>query len=170
MPDEARSNDDIEVLGIDHLYFTVSDLTRSEEFYDRLMQLVGFHKGDKAVAGEAHLHYFNRVMQISLRPARQLLAHDPYAPGLHHLCLQVRTRRQVDVVYDALQAWGVVASEPALYPEYFEGYYATFFEDPDGIRLEIICRTAYRDELVQRWDDFRVFLNPLADLRRRSGE
>jgi hypothetical protein len=32
----------------------------------------------------------------------------------------------------------VRASEPRFYPEYAEDYYATFFEDPDGMRFEIV--------------------------------
>jgi hypothetical protein len=55
----------------------------------------------------------------------------------------------------------VVASAPRLYPEYNPEYYATFFVDPDGIRLEIVAQTSYRREIEARWDDLDVFLNPL---------
>jgi hypothetical protein len=37
-----------------------------------------------------------------------------------------------------------------------------------GIRLEIVARTPYRDEVVRRWDDFRPVVNPLADLHERE--
>ena len=37
-----------------------------------------------------------------------------------------------------------------LYPEYAPDYYATFFSDPDGIRLEI---TNYRQERRKRFAD-----------------
>ena len=80
------------VIGLDHLYLTVSDMERSERFYDAVMQRLGFRKGDKVVAGEPHAHYFNRALQITLRPAHTMTPHDPYAPGLHHVCLQVRRR------------------------------------------------------------------------------
>ena len=60
------------------------------------------------------------------------------------------------------------ASQPQLCPEYHPEYYATFFSDPDGVRLEVVCRTAGRDENAQRWEDFRTFLNPVAELRRRE--
>ena len=159
----------MEVLGLDHLYLSVSDMARSEAFYDAVMQRLGFRKGDKAIAGEPHAHYFNRSLQVSIRPARGARAHDPYAPGLHHVCLQLATRSDVDEAAAALCALGVEASEPRLYPEYNPDYYATFFRDPDGIRLELVCRTPYRDELVRRWDELAVFLNPLAELRSRKG-
>lgn len=157
------------VLGLDHLYVTVSDLARSEAFYDRLMAFLGFRKGDKAIAGEAHAHYFNRVLQLTIRPARgPARGHDPYAPGLHHVCLQVDGRAAVDESYRTLRSWGVDATEPGLYPQYNDDYYATFFSDPDGIRLEIVARSRHREEVARRWDELRVFLNPLAELRARG--
>lgn len=159
----------MEVVGLDHLYLSVSDMARSEAFYDAVMQRLGFRKGDKPIAGEPHAHYFNRSLQLSIRPARGARAHDPYAPGLHHVCLQLATPSDVDEAAAALRALGVEATEPRLYPEYNPDYYATFFSDPDGIRLELVCRTPYRDELARRWDELGVFLNPLAELRSRKG-
>lgn len=159
----------MEVLGLDHIYLTVASLERSEPFYDRVMELLGFRKGDKAIGGEPHVHYFNRSLQVTIRPARSDARHDPYAPGLHHLCLQLPSPADVDAAAAALRDLGISASEPRLYPEYNPDYYATFFQDPDGIRLELVCRTPYRDALVRHWDEFRVFLNPLAELRSRRG-
>ena len=43
----------------------------------------------------------------------------------------------------------IPVSEPKLYPEYAPDYFAVFFSDPDGIRLEI---TNYRQERRQRHD------------------
>jgi glyoxylase I family protein len=43
--------------------------------------------------------------------------HDPYAPGLHHLCLQVPDRALVDEAHAALLAVGVNATGPRLCPE-----------------------------------------------------
>jgi glyoxylase I family protein len=162
----------MEVLGIDHIYLTVSDMERSEPFYDLLMQRLGFRKGDKAIAGDPHAHYFNRVVQVTIRPARARSRHDPYAPGLHHICLQLPGPADVDAAAVALRELGIDASEPRRYPEYDPDYYAIFFEDPDGIRWELVGRRPHRDALVEHWEEFDVFLNPLAELRsrrRRSG-
>jgi hypothetical protein len=41
------------------------------------------------------------------------------------------------------------ASETQMYPEYAPDYAATFFQDPDGIRLEV---TNYRQERRDRHD------------------
>jgi ribosomal protein S18 acetylase RimI-like enzyme len=157
-----------EVVGLDHVYLTVSDLARAERFYDAVLQLLGFRKGDKAIAGAPHAHYVNRVMQVTLRPAERVVAHDPCAPGLHHLCLQVASHTDVDAVAAGLGMRGVEATAPRRYPEYNPDYYATFFSDPDGLRLEVVARTPYRDALVRYWDAFAVFLNPLAELQSRA--
>jgi hypothetical protein len=49
----------------------------------------------------------------------------------------------VYAVANQLRALGLNATEPRLYPEYASDYAATFFEGPDGIRLEV---TNYRQE------------------------
>ena len=65
----------IEVGGIDHVYVAVTDLARSEAFYDGVMRLLGFKKGTAPIAGEPHFHYFNQVTQYSLRPAKRTGPH-----------------------------------------------------------------------------------------------
>lgn len=159
----------MEVVGLDHVYVTVADFSRSEPFYDRLMAFLGFRKTDKRIGGEPHAHYINRVLQYSIRPARGgRVGHDPYTPGLHHLCFQVADRAAVDEVHATLTSWGIEASAPRVWSEYNDDYYATFFSDPDGLRLEVVARSRYRREIAERWDEMTTFLNPLAELRARD--
>lgn len=150
--------------GIDHIYLAVRDIDRSEAFYDRVMAALGLHKGDKAIGGERHAHYLAPDFQLSIRPAHGTSAHDPYAPGLHHLCFQADDRAAVDACHALLSELGVEATPPALYPEYNPEYYASFFIDPDGIRLEVVARTSYRTRLADRWEELTDFINPLQKL------
>jgi glyoxylase I family protein len=137
-----------EVTGIDHIYITVSDLARSELFYDQvLMQALGFRKSKFSLGGDPHIQYYNRLFGYVLRPARAATPHDAYAPGLHHFCLRVESAAEVHEVAQALQAAGINATPARLYPEYAPDYMATFFEDPDGLRLEV---TNYRQERRDR--------------------
>ena len=159
----------MEVLALDHLYLTVSNIQRAERFYDPVMRALGFRKGDKPVGGDPHAHYFNPHLQLTIRPARSDAPHDPYAPGLHHLCLQLPTREEVDAAVRALRELAVSASDPQLYPEYSPDYYATFFEDPDGLRFELVSRTSDREDIRKHWRAFTAFLNPLAEFRSRRG-
>ncbi len=144
----------VEVIGIDHIYIAVRDLARSEDFYDRVMLgVLGFRKGLMAVGGEPHRHYFNRHYGFSIRPARPGTPdHDPYAPGLHHFCFRVENEAAVDRAAAGLRAIGVDATAPRYYAEYIADYYATFFTDPDGIRLEITNFREQRRRRMLEWD------------------
>ncbi len=152
----------IDVTAVDHLYVAVADLARSEAFYDRVMRLLDFRKGTAPIAGEPHLHYFNRITQYTIRPAKRADGgYDPYRPGLHHLCFRVATTADVDEAARALRGLGIDASEPRLYPEYAADYYATFFADPDGIRLEIVAHRKGRTLVRDHWERLTEFENPL---------
>lgn len=143
-----------EVIGIDHIYLTVRDMAASEDFYDRaLRQVMGFRKNRFAIGGDPHVQFFNRHFGIVLRPARSAAPHDSYAAGLHHLCLRVDAAQDVADTARALQALGIAATDARTCPEYAPDYVATFFDDPDGLRLEV---TNYRDERRarhDRWED-----------------
>jgi catechol 2,3-dioxygenase-like lactoylglutathione lyase family enzyme len=146
-----------EVIGIDHIYVTVSDLARSEIFYDRVMMTaLGFRKNTFVIAGDPHIQYFNRHFGYVLRPSRSTAKHDSYAPGLHHFCLRVETRSDVEAVAQRLAQLGIKTSAPELYPEYAPDYAATFFCDPDGIRLEVTNYRQNRRERHDRWDELSI--------------
>ena len=143
-----------EVIGIDHVYLSVRAMTASESFYDAvLMQVLGFRKNAFTLAGAPHAQYYNRQFGFVIRPAQPATpAHNCGAPGLHHVCLRVTTGREVERVADTLRARGIDASPASLYPEYAPDYCATFFHDPDGVRLEVTNFRAERRERMQHWD------------------
>jgi len=64
----------------------------------------------------------------------------------------------------------VDATKPKYYTEYNPAYYATFFEDPDHMRLEIVCKTPYRQALQDDWNDLEGFLNPSIQLPPKNAE
>ncbi len=141
-----------EVTGIDHIYISVSDLVKSEPFYDLvLVEALGFRKNKFTIGGDPHIQYFNRHFGFVLRPARVPSRHEPYSPGLHHFCLRVESPAEVHAVAEQLRNAGIDASETKLYPQYAHDYTATFFTDPDGIRLEV---TNYRQERRERHDNW----------------
>jgi catechol 2,3-dioxygenase-like lactoylglutathione lyase family enzyme len=137
------------IAGIDHIYITVSDMERSERFYDVAMRALAFRKNTFTISGDRHVQYYNRHFGYVLRPAKSATIHDRYSPGLHHLCFRVESEADVVSARVALRTAGVETTEPRRYPEYAPDYFATFFFDPDGIRLEI---TNYREERRDRHD------------------
>jgi catechol 2,3-dioxygenase-like lactoylglutathione lyase family enzyme len=152
---------DVEVTGIDHIYLAVSDFATSVAWYDRVMRLLGFRKGTLPIGGEPHAHYFNRELQITIRPARTKGRHDPYRVGLHHVCLRVPDGAAVDAAAAGLRKLGVEAKAPRVYVEYADDYYATFFEDPDGIRFEIVALRRMRRLVREHWHELEEFEDPL---------
>jgi catechol 2,3-dioxygenase-like lactoylglutathione lyase family enzyme len=158
----------LEILGVDHIYLSVAQFERSRIFYDRLMKSLGFKKGTFAIGGEPHCHYYNRNLQVTIRPARSRRSkHDSYSPGLHHLCLRVANREAVDNVARRLRAMRIPIEGPRLWPEYSPDYYAVFFSDPDGIRLEVMNHVARRKTIRRLWTQLEGFTNPLDRLARK---
>jgi catechol 2,3-dioxygenase-like lactoylglutathione lyase family enzyme len=143
----------VEVIGIDHVFATVRDLRASEAFYDHVMGVLGFRKWEAPISGDPHVIYYNRSFAYSLRPAREGTSdHDPYAPGLHHFCFRVVDEAAVNRAAGGLRAAGVGATKPRYYPEYGPDYYATFFEDPDRVRLEVMNFREVRRKLMYDWE------------------
>jgi catechol 2,3-dioxygenase-like lactoylglutathione lyase family enzyme len=74
---------------------------------------------------------------------------------LHHFCLRVDSTADVHAVATRLRSAGIDATEARLYPQYAADYWATFFSDPDGVRLEV---TNYRQERRDRHDRWEQLL------------
>ncbi len=143
----------VEVIGIDRVFVAVRDMDAAKGFYDRVMPILGFRRGSGIICGDPHVFYSGRQLVYALRPAREGAAdHDPYAPGLHHLCFRVVDEEAVDRAARELREAGVEVTEPRYYPEYGPDYYATFFEDPDGIRLEVMNFRELRRKIMYDWE------------------
>jgi len=133
--------------GVDHLDLVVSDLERSLGFYRELLEPLGFTRVSEIVGerGERVVYLGGTGgASVSLRE-RQSDAHatpyDRYAIGIHHLAFVAESREQVDERAVWLRERGAeLESEPQQY-DYTPDYYAVFFYDPDGIKLEIVHRT-----------------------------
>lgn len=146
----------VDVIGIDHIYITVSDLEKSEFFYDKVMSLLGFVKSKGPIGGDPHIHYFNRHYGFSIRPARSPdKKFDSYSPGLHHFCFRVVSVDDVKSIAKGLKELNIEIDNPKYYPEYAPDYYAVFFVDPDGIRLEVTNFRENRRERFNNWEQVR---------------
>ena len=54
--------------------------------------------------------------------------------GFHHYAFELRSRKDVDDLEAFLKEQGATIFDPA--GEYYDDYYAVFFLDPDGLKLE----------------------------------
>ena len=135
---------------LSHVDLTVADLTSSVDFYDRVLGRLGYRRMDGVGAGApcwAIADACGGFFTIALKPARpesKAARHDRYAPGLHHLAFHADSRADVDRFHDFLREIGAtVLDAPAEYG-YTPGYYAVFFADPDGIKLEVVFEPQLR--------------------------
>ncbi len=134
---------------VDHIQITVRDLDAAAPFYDRLMPLLGFDPGRRTSAVvESHelrvVEWTHPRLCFAISSPRAALAdqavHRRRPGALHHLAFKAASRAEVDELHRALVAIGAeIVSPPREYPEYTPaGYYALFFEDPEGIKYEIV--------------------------------
>lgn len=76
------------------------------------------------------------VLIYAAQPASKDKPHDRYAPGLHHYAFTADSRAEVDALHALLGDHGAtILDAPAAYA-YTDDYYAVFFADPDGLKLE----------------------------------
>jgi catechol 2,3-dioxygenase-like lactoylglutathione lyase family enzyme len=131
------------LVGVGHVDLVCRDLEHSLDFYAAVFGPLGLEQ-PFVVEGERgeSIHYLRfpaaGLGSLGLRQAFSGQAFELYAPGLHHLAFAVETRADVDRAWTAAVAAGAdVLHGPQLWPQYHPAYYATFFLDPDGFRLEV---------------------------------
>ena len=127
--------------GVDHLDLVVSDLDRSLAFYRALLEPLGYVRAT-TIAGERgeRVVYLGGegLVAVGLREAQTPGAHDRYRVGLHHVAFRAPSRAVVDERLGWVRGQGLeIESDPREYG-YQAGYYAGFFYDPDGLKLEIL--------------------------------
>jgi glyoxylase I family protein len=134
--------------GIAHFDLVVSSLERSLPFYRELLAPLGYTDVDEIVGERGEKVWYVSIPgrfegSLGLREATSRgdgTAHDRYAVGIHHVCFYAPARDVVDERWGWLRDRGAaIESEPREY-DYTPGYYAVFFYDPDGIKLEILHR------------------------------
>lgn len=125
----------VRVLGVDHISIRVSDFARSKRFYERLLGFMGFKvEGDYADAAGWHndktVFWIGQADDEGKRRGFRI-----GDIGLHHYAFELSKRADVDALYEFLKKEGITVVDPP--DEYYGGgYYAVYFLDPDGIKLE----------------------------------
>jgi glyoxylase I family protein len=134
-----------------HVDLVVSSIKRSLPFYRGLLEPIGWAGLREMVGEQGETIYYllvdgPGVAALGLREKRSHtddVPYDRYAIGLHHLCIDVPSREVIDERARWLRDQGArIESGPAEYA-YTPGYYAVFFYDSDGIKLELLHRPTY---------------------------
>jgi catechol 2,3-dioxygenase-like lactoylglutathione lyase family enzyme len=121
----------------DHIDLRVKNLASAREFYGRILPALGF-KVDRSDADWGTFYAENAdgpadFFGFTADPAHQ--------PNGSRIAFWAETNDEVDRLAKIVKdAGGLNLEGPDDCPEYTPGYYALFFEDPDGNKLEICCR------------------------------
>ncbi len=123
------------VVGIDHLVLSVGDFARSKDFYGKLLKFLGFKlKHDyEDMAG-----WSNGKTLFWIAAADEQGRKRKYRKGdigFHHYAFELSSRNDVDALGAFLKDNEMTVVDPP--GEYYErNYYAVYFTDPDGMKLE----------------------------------
>jgi catechol 2,3-dioxygenase-like lactoylglutathione lyase family enzyme len=125
----------VRVTGIDHLVLSVGDFERSKEFYKKLLGFLGFKlKYEYSdMAG-----WSNRKTLFWIAAADAQGRKHKYRKGdigFHHYAFELSSRKDVDALGAFLEKNEMTIVDPP--GEYYDrNYYAVYFTDPDGMKLE----------------------------------
>lgn len=141
---------------LSHIDISVGYPEKSIPFYDALLTSLGYRRWslqepewsgrNPQRATWSIRNPDGSTFGIEVRPARRASRdrrYDRYEPGPHHLAFNADSHDTVVRAHDAVAAaGGEVLDPPAEYGGqrgYGEQYFAAFFADPDGVKLEVCC-------------------------------
>ena len=133
---------------VHHVDLSVIRLAEAEPLYDLVLSHIGYRRGKRYPRGGGEWDMPGSGESIGISPTtgpNKDRAHDRYSSGLHHLAWAATSREDVDALHARLVAFGArILDPPAEYPQYNSGrgYYAVFFADPDGLKLEYVFTPA----------------------------
>jgi catechol 2,3-dioxygenase-like lactoylglutathione lyase family enzyme len=122
------------VVNVDHISVRVSDFAKSKAFYAKLFTFLGFKVLDEMADA---IGWTNGKTRYWIGAADAQGKKHKYRigdVGLHHIGFELRSRKDVDALQDFVRELGATIVDPA--DEYYDDYYAVFFLDPDGLKLE----------------------------------
>ena len=128
--------------GLHHLELYVRDLEHSARFWGWLLGELGYEpyqEWDEGISWQAGDGVYLALVQAP-DGANDL---DRRSVGLNHLAFPVTTREDVDALTAALEEREVRVLYRDRHPYAGgEGHYAVFFEDPDGLKVEVVVRSS----------------------------
>ena len=123
------------IVGIDHLVLSVGDFARSKAFYNKLLTFLGFklkHEYDD-MAGWSNGKTLFWIAAADAEGSKRKYRKGDI--GFHHYAFEMASRKDIDALGDFLEDNGVdIVDPPGEY--YGRDYYAVYFTDPDGMKLE----------------------------------
>jgi catechol 2,3-dioxygenase-like lactoylglutathione lyase family enzyme len=122
---------------IDHIDLRVRDVAAARPFYDAFLKAFGF-RGQRQPNGDI---VYYRLAERRVQEAIALIETVTHIANDVRVAFHAASPEDVDRIAAIARAAGARAFEaPDYCPEIAAGYYAAFFEDPSGNRLEVVSR------------------------------
>ena len=123
----------------DHLDLRVSNIAAARPLYDAFLPALGFTR----MADDGPAFYYGVEGDKKSAPFIELNEQPGYRGSATRFAFWADTEEEVNRLGEIVRAAGAWAVEgPENCHEYTPGYYAVFFEDADGNKWEVCCRTA----------------------------
>jgi len=126
---------------LQHIFLNVADPMLSFPFYIEFMGLLGY-KIEFLSTEELGLN--NGSNEIWLRKASHSGNFDRNLVGINHIAFRVSSKDEVEEFCERFIKKNHISTlfnSPRIFDSFTEDYYAVYFEDPDGIKLEITSYT-----------------------------
>ena len=136
-PREPIENQKVKTRSFDHIDLRVKEMAAARKFYKKFLPQLGFVQEKPgrychtfySAGGDKPSEFFCFERDKNHKPNRTRIA------------FWADTHEEVDQIAELVRGAGGKALEGSmLCSSYSPGYYAFFFEDPDGNKLEICCR------------------------------
>jgi catechol 2,3-dioxygenase-like lactoylglutathione lyase family enzyme len=122
------------IVNVDHISICVSDFKRSKRFYGALFNFLGMKVMDEYESAIGWKNGKTRFWISQADAKGRKRRHRIGDVGFHHYAFSLRSRKDVDDLQAFLKKTGAKIVDPA--GEYYANYYAVYFLDPDGLKLE----------------------------------
>jgi glyoxylase I family protein len=129
--------------GIDHVMLNVNRFDDAERFYSWLMPAIGYpnqmHFPD--AGGKRGVGWWGGRGSLWVQEAEAPFradSFDRHRVGLCEIAFAADSRAQIDELARVIERNGGKLTDPPREYDYLPGYYAVFFTDPDGLKLELV--------------------------------
>ena len=130
---------------LDHIDLRVKNMEVAANFYENFLPQLGFVRkkyepSPSPEAGQDFCTFYSAGVDTPSEFFGFTLDKN-HRPNATRIAFWAETRAKVDELAELVrQGGGENLEGPEICQDYSPGYYAFFFEDPDGNKLEICCR------------------------------
>jgi glyoxylase I family protein len=129
--------------GIDHIILNVNDYAAAKKFYGWLMPQIGYPQTMSYDQPQTDVTtgYFGDHGSLWIRPSDAEFRADKFhrhRVGLCEIAFAADSRMQIDELAKQISAHGGKVTDLPREYDYVPGYYAVFFTDADGMKLELV--------------------------------